>query len=236
MRNIVAIAKREMESYLAWPITYGVAAMMLALFGVRFSALLRTNQEASLRPLFTGVSVIFVFVAPVLTMRLLAEERRRGTIELLLTSPVRSGEVALGKFLASLGISALMLTPTLYYVFVLALFGRPDAGSIIALYLGLLLLAGALLAIGTLASALASNQFLAAGLGIGLGLLLWLLPAATAFAGEPLGKALRYLGVSSHLGDFLKGVVDTKDIVFYVSVMAGSLFLASRALESRRGS
>jgi ABC-2 type transport system permease protein len=234
MRSIIAIARRELDAYFAWPLVYVTTAVTLAIFGYFFATLLSLSREASLRPLFSQVTVVLAFAVPLLTMRLLAGERRSGTIELLLTSPIREGEVILGKFLAGLGIFALLLTPTLYYVVTLTLFGRPDAGPIVSLYLGLLLLGAALLSLGILASALTDNPTAAAILGLGFTLTLWLLPIAGGFVEEPWRGALTYPGVSAHLSDFLKGVIDTRDVVYYLSVTAGALFLAARLLQHRR--
>lgn len=234
MRNAFAIAKRELTAYFASPIAYVVTAAMLAIFGYFFSVVLFLSKQASLRQLFSSVTIILVFVMPLLTMRLLAEEHRSGTIELLLTSPVRDWEVVVGKFLAGFALYMLMLVPTLYYALVLEIFGNPDWGPIFTVYLGLLLMGGALLSLGTFTSALTSNQIVAAILGVGLILILWLIPAASQFVNPPLSTILTYMGLSSHFFDFTKGVIDTRDVVFYLSVIAGALFLTTRVLETRR--
>ena len=235
MRNAIAIARRELGAYFASPIAYVVTAAMLALFGYFFYLTLVLSKQASLRPLFGGyIIIVLIFIMPLLTMRLLAEEQRSGTIELLLTSPVQDWEVIVGKYLAALALYVLMLVPTLYYPIVLEIFGTPDWGPIFTIYFGLILLGGALASLGTFTSALTSNQIVAAVLGVGLILILWLLPAAGGLVGQPLGGVLLYLGLSTHFTDFTKGVIDTKDIVYYMSVIAGALFLATRALETRR--
>lgn len=235
MRGVFAIAGRELETYFASPSAYVVAAGMLALFGYFFSGFLFLSKQATLRPLAGQIIIVLVFVAPLLTMRLVADEFRSGTIELLLTSPIRDWQVVVGKFLASLALFAMMIVPTFYYVVVLKVFGNPDLGAIFSLYLGLLLLGGALLSLGTFASSLSSNPVLAGVLGVGVVLFLWLLPALAPFVDEPLKGIVRYAGLSSHFGDFTKGVVDTRDVVFYAGVMASGLFLATRVLEIRRG-
>ncbi len=234
MRNIGAIARRELQAYFAWPLVYAAAAATLALWGYSFYRLLSLSREASLRPLFNQVSVVLVILAPLLTMRLLAGERRNGTMELLLTSPIREGEIVLGKFLAGLGLYALLLTPTLYYVLTLALFGRPDAGPIVSLYLGLLLLGAALQSLGLLASAITNSPLAAAVVGLAFTLTLWLLPALAGLTEEPWRSILAYPGLSAHLSDFLKGVIDTKDVVYYLSVTAGALGLTAGVLRQRR--
>jgi len=235
MRNALAIARRELEAYLGSTIAYVVSAAMLALFGYFFYIMLYYTRQASLRPLFGGnILIILIFVAPLLTMRLLAEEQRSGTMEILLTSPVQDWEVILGKYLAGLSVYVLMLAPTIYYPIILVIFGSPDWGAIISLYLGLILLGAALVSLGTFTSALSSNQIVAAVLGVAIILVLWMIPAAGDLVGEPLRGVLQYLGLSTHFTDFAKGVIDTKGLIYYLSVTAGGLFLATRTLESRR--
>lgn len=234
MRNTFAIAKRELQAYFVSPIAYVVTAAFLVITGYLFSMILYYSREATMRYLFGNIATILLFVAPVLTMRLLAEEQRSGTIELLLTSPVRDWEAVLGKFLAGLALLVIMLALTLYYPLILERYGDPDLGSIAAGYLGLLLLGGALLAIGVLTSSLTSNQIVAAVLGVGLILILWLSQALSDVAGPPLAGFFSYLAFPTHYFDFAKGVIDTKDVIYYLSVIAAALFLATRSLETRR--
>lgn len=235
MRNTFLIARRELEAYFISPIAYVVTAAMLVVLGYFFSVILFVTRQASLRPLFGGSAlIVLLFVLPLLTMRLVAEEQRSGTIELLVTSPVRDWEIILGKYLAGLAFYLLMLVPTLYYPIVLEVFGRPDWGPIFTTYLGIILLGGSLLAVGTLASSLTSNQIVAAVLGVGMALLLWLIPSLAGFVSGPLADVLQYLGLSSHIADFAKGVIDTRHVVYHLSVTAASLFLATRILETRR--
>jgi len=234
MRNIMAIAKREVGSYFVSPIAYIVTAAFLVITGYLFAMILFYSREATMSYLFRYMTTILIFVAPLLTMRLLAEEQRSGTIEILLTSPVRDGEVVMGKFLASLCLLTIMLALTLYYPLILELFGNPDRGPIAAGYLGLFLLGGALLAAGVLTSSLTQNQIVAAVLGVAVALFLWLCGALTDFVGPPLGGFFHYLALSSHFFDFPKGVVDSKDVIYYLSVTAACLFLATRSLETRR--
>ena len=234
MRITFAIAKRELNAYFLSPIAYIVAAVILAILGYMFYLVLFWTKQASLRPLFEQITPILIIIMPLLTMRLLAEERRSGTIELLLTSPIRDSEVILGKFLAGFGLFALMLAPTAYYVLVLAVFGKPDWGPILTVYVGTLLFGGALLSIGILASSVTSNQIVGALVGMGIIALLWLLPSAGTFVSEPIRGILTYMGLSSHIAGFAKGIIDTADIVFYVSIIVGALFLATRVLEARK--
>lgn len=234
MRIIFAIAKREFQAYFVSPIAYVVIAAFLVVTGYLFSIILILSREATMRYLFGNVMVILIFVAPVLTMRLLAEEQRSGTIELLLTSPVKDWEVVLGKFLASLGLFASMISLTLYYPFILERYGNPDPGPIAGGYLGLLLFGGSVLSIGVFTSSLTRNQIVAALMGVGISLFLWLCDALANFASPPLSSFFSYLSLRTHFPDFAKGVVDTKDVVYYLSIIASGLFLATRSLEKRR--
>jgi len=235
MRRVWSIAKRELSAYFVSPIPYVMGAAMLAVFGYAFSSFLLVTRQASLRPVFGGRALlVLVFVLPVLSVRLVAEEQRNGTLELLLTSPVREGEIILGKFLAGLILYMLLLLPTAYYPLVLEIVGSPDWGAVLTAYLGMLFLGGALLGLGTLASTLARGPIAAALLGTALALCLWFLPAAATFIHEPSALILRYAGLSEHIADFAKGVVDTRHVVYYLGVTAASLFAAARILEARR--
>jgi ABC-2 type transport system permease protein len=234
MRTALTIARRELAAYFASPIAYMVAAAFLALSGYLFAVILITSRQASLSGLFFNVNVIMLFVAPLLTMRLLADEQSKGTLELLLTAPVRDWEVVLGKFLAALGLFAAMLVCTLLYPLLLwYVGGSPDVGPIVTGYLGLLLLAAAMLAVGTLTSALTENQIVAAVLAFGILLFLWLIDAAGNVA-SGAADVLRALSLPSHYDDFARGAINLEDVVYYLSLTIGALFIATRALETRR--
>ncbi len=234
MRNTLTIARREIQAYFVSPIAYVVAAAFLAIMGYFFAMILYYSREATMRYTLGNMSTVLLFVAPVLTMRLLAEEQRMGTIELLLTSPVKDWEVVLGKFLGSLTLYACMLGVSLYFPLMLTIVGNPDAGPVIAGYVGMLLLGGALLSLGVLTSSLTQNQIVAAVLGVVLIVLLWLASALGDVTGPPLSGVFQYLALSEHFYDFFKGVIDTRDVIYYLSVIAASLFLATRVLETRR--
>jgi ABC-2 type transport system permease protein len=184
--------------------------------------------------LFFNVTVVLIFIAPLLTMRLLADEQKTGTLEILLTAPVRDWEVVLGKYFAAMGLFLLMLVATLYYPFILwRIGGNPDWGPILSGYLGLILLSSAMIAIGTLTSAVTENQIVAAVLGFGVLLLLWLIESARNVA-PGAGEILAYLALPAHYDDFASGAINLDDVVYYVSMTVGSLFLATRILETRR--
>jgi len=237
VRNTVAIALKEFKSYLTSPMAYIVTGIFLALTGFIFGQSPSTYSETSIKGLweFWGI-LLLLLMASVFTMRLIAEERKMGTLELLLTSSVRDSEVIIGKFLGSLGIFTAMLLLTLYYPLLLWVYGDPDIGPIVASYLGLFLLGSTSLAVGLFASSLTSNQIVAAVVAGGILFALWFLGTATTFIPEALGEVISYLSLSYYFPDFLMGVVDTRGIVYYLSITALFLFLAIRSLENSRWS
>lgn len=234
MSRVMTIALRELRSYFASPIAYIVSAAFLVVTGYLFTLILFYSREASLRGLFGNISVLLIIVAPALTMRLLAEEQRSGTIELLLTSPVRDVEVVLGKFLAGLGLLSTMLGLTLYYPAVLFIYGNPEKGHVIAGYVGTLLMAAAFVSVGLFASSLSGNQIVAAVLTFMMLLMLWLISPAADFAGAPLADILRYMSIERYYSDFIRGVIDTKAVVYFLSIISVFLFATVRSLETRR--
>ena len=236
MRNVWTITSRELNSYFVSPVAYVVSAAFLLISGVLFSLILSSTMDASLRGTFSNITFIMILIAPVLTMKLLAEEQRMGTLELLLTSPVHDWQVVVGKFLGSLILFAVMLlAPTLLYVVLLTAFGKPDYGPILSGYLGVLLLGGAFLSIGVLSSSLTQNQVVAGFVGIVLLLLMWISDALSRIVGGgAVGDALTYLSITRHYDDFLRGVIDTQNIIYPLSVIAVALFIATQVLQTRR--
>ncbi len=236
MRNVWTITSRELQSYFVSPIAYAISALFLVLMGALFTLNLSFSQDASLRDTFNTMIFVLVLVSPALTMKLLAEEQRMGTIELLLTSPVQDWQVVLGKYLGALILFAVMLLlPTLYYVVLLFAFGSPDFAPIATSYLGMLLLGGSFLAIGVFASSLTQNQIIAFFACFVILLLLWIANAASSFGGvNRLTDALGYLAVTSHTDDFFRGVIDTTHIVYALSIIVVALFLATQTLQTRR--
>lgn len=234
MRNTLIIAGKETRTYFSSPMAYVVMVVFLGISGFFFASNLIYTQEATVRGFLLPGSFVLMLLCPILTMRLLAEEQKMGTLELLLTAPVRDSEVVLGKFLASLAMLGTMVGLTLYYPLLLFLFGAPDPGPVLSGYLGFLLVGAALLSIGLLASSLTSNQIVAAILALGLSILLWLIGGAAGMVGGLPAQILVYLSLPSHFGDFSWGIVDTKDVIYYLSVSAVFLFMAIRSLETRR--
>jgi ABC-2 type transport system permease protein len=234
MTNTLAIAERELKSFFASTVAWIIAAAFMAMSGFLFSVILLNSNEASLRFLISNLSVILLFVAPFLTMRLLAEENRLGTVELLLTNPVRDVEVVVGKFLGVMGFVLVMLLLTLYFPALLFVFGSPDPGPMISGYLGVLLQAGAFTSIGLAISSTTENQIVAAFLAFAINLILWLSESISQFVGAPLDKVMKFLSITSHFQDFSRGVIDSSHVIFFLSVVAAALFLTYLSLQSRR--
>jgi ABC-2 type transport system permease protein len=255
--NTLTICRKELNSYFRSPIAYGVMAFFALIAGYFFyvavlifvrrgteSMMMGQNfpmdvGEWVIRPVFSNISVIGLFLIPMITMRLFAEEKRSGTIELLMTSPLRDLEIILGKWMAALILYAAMLGLSLLSMALLFMYGSPDWKPMMVGYLGLLLQGGALLAIGTFISTWTKNQIVAGVAGFAICLLLWVLSWVSEFSNcGPgwfcLSSIISYLSVLSHFDSFQKGVIDTKDLVFYLSAIFVGLFLTARSLESLR--
>jgi len=236
VRNTTTIALREFKSYLASPMAYVVTGIFLVLTGFFFQSSPTTYSQTSINGFLGMGSILLLLLASVLTMRLLAEERKMGTLELLLTAPVRDSEVIAGKFLGSLGILTVMLALTFYYPLLLMRFGDPDWGPIATGYLGLFLLGCTSLAVGLFASSLTSNQIVAAVVAGGILGTLWFVGMAADLLPEALGEVIGYFSLSHYFPDFMRGVIDTRGIIYYLSITVLFLFLAIRSLESSRWS
>jgi ABC-2 type transport system permease protein len=241
VRFTLAIAWKEIRGYFTSPVAYVVALMFVALTGYFFvrsvdSILTGADfPEASLRETMTQISIfILPWLAPVLTMRLLAEEQKIGTIELLLTSPVRDWEVVLGKFLAAMTFFLVTLALTFWYVLMLEWRGNPDLGPLLSGYLGIILYGGAAISIGLMASSFTSNQIVAAVISLGILVLLTFLEVAANQVTGVTATIVGQMGMTTHFSDFVRGIIDTGNIVYYVSLMAVFLFLTVRSLETRR--
>jgi ABC-2 type transport system permease protein len=255
MRNILAIAAKDLRAQFVSPIAYVVLTGYLLLAGwfffnllARFTFLLNLylsfrNPEAMaqlnlnefvIAPLLHNLSVILVILVPVITMRSFAEEKRSGTYELLMTSPISVTEIVLGKFLGAFGFVFIMVLLTGIYPLILVLYGDPEGGVILSGLLGLLLLATAFVSVGLLTSSFTENQIIAAvSCLVGL-LLLYVIswPAETAGAG--MAAVLKYLSLTEHFGQLVRGVIDTRDLAYFASVIALALFLTQRSVESLR--
>ena len=235
MRVVQAVAWKEIQIYFSSPTAYIVGTIFLALAGFFFARDLGgLFPEASLSSFFQGATIVLVLLAPVLTMRLMAEEQKLGTIELLLTSPVRDWEVVVGKYIASLVFMVATLALTLYYAVLLFAFADPDPGPIYSGYLGLFMYGAAALAVGLLTSTLTSNQIVAAAVAMGILLVLYFADAASGSLGNTASTIIGQVGIKSHFDDFARGIIDTRHVVYYICFVAFFLFLTIRALEVRR--
>lgn len=235
MTNTLTIAWKEMRSYYSTPMAYVIGAMFLILTGIFFvTDVTSAFAEASVRGFVTWTSFFSLFLAPLLTMRLLAEEQKLGTLELLLTSPVRDWEVVLGKYIASLTFLLATIALTLYYVVLLYLFGDPDTGPVLTSYLGLALHGSAALAVGLLASSLSSNQIVAAVVGMAILLTFSFVDQVTGIISGIAVDIINGISMNAHFTDFTRGVIDTSHVIYYLSLAAVFLFLTIRSLETRR--
>jgi ABC-2 type transport system permease protein len=241
-----------MQSYFRSPIAYTVIALWALIGGFFFyfglSFFVQRSVESAMqgqafpmdinewivRPLLSNVNVVALFLIPMITMRLFAEEKRTGTIELLMTSPINDWEIVMGKWLAALGLYTIMLLVSLLNMAVLFRYGQPDWKPMAVGYLGLLLQGGCLLAIGTFISTCTSNQIVAGAIGFAVSLLLFVLNWVSEFGSTITDRVIGYFSVQAHFESFSKGVLDSKDIVFYVTMIMLGLFLTSRSLESVR--
>lgn len=236
MRNVLAIFRREFRATFDSPLAYIVVPAFLGLvggFSLFFQDLIG-DGVATLRPMFFWCAVSFLLLIPAVTMRLFAEERRTGSLELLVTLPVTEEEIVLGKYLAALALMTLALALTLTYPLTLGRLGELDFGATLGGYLGLFLLGAAFTAIGTAASAYTSNQVVA----FLVALILGLVPFATGFALDrvpaPLLPLVQYLSFDYHFGSLARGVIDTRSLVFYGTVVAAFLHIAVFGLQRRR--
>jgi len=237
MRNVLAITGKELRTYFVSLVAYVVTAGFLLIMGIFFAFVVMQapqSQNISLEPVLGSAPIILLLLAPALTMRLLAEETRSGTMELVLTSPVRDGEVVLGKYLASLLLFLFMLALTLVYALILLRFGNPDRGVLVSGYVGAALFGAAFLAVGVLASALTQNQIVAAVMSLATLLAIRLIDIFANLTRGALADILNYLSIISRYNDFLRGVISSQNVIYYLSVIAVALFLATRALETRR--
>lgn len=234
MSGLVAIWRKEMRVYAVSPLSYVFAAVFLFLAGLFFYLGVSLTGEASMRVMLGNLAVTLLFVLPMLTMRHFAEERRQGTLELLLTSPVPLGSIVIGKWLASMTLCAGLLAATGLFPAILAYYGDPDWGVVATSYLGLLLVAAAFCAGGLLASSLIDDQVAAGLLGVVILLPLWLVEQAEVLLPDAWAEAARPLGVLQHLRTFDRGILDSADILYFLTLTGVFLFLTWRSLESRR--
>jgi ABC-2 type transport system permease protein len=254
MSNVLAIANKELRSYFTSPIAYIVIGLFAALYGFFFWAILQyfvaqsmqmgqfgmqgpqsmnVNQQL-IRPLIQNVTILVLFLMPMVTMRTYSEEKRSGTIELLLTSPLSDFQIIMGKFLGAMALYLVMLAVTLIHIAILFIYGRPEWKPIVTAYLGLVLLGGCFISLGLFISSLTKNQIVAGMVTFAVFLFLWIITWIGSFSGPTIDKLTTYLSIIDHLDDFGKGVIDTTHVIYYLSFITFGLFLTAKSVDSER--
>jgi len=234
MSAAATVAKREIKTYFNSPVAYIVVMVFMLISGYLFFSQLFLEKQAELRYYFTLTPLIFTFIIPAITMRLIAEEKGSGTLEMLVTMPVREWEIVLGKFLAGMAMLAAIVGMTCLYAVTVTLLGPVDRGPIITGYLGLLLMGGAYVSIGVMASSLTRNQIVAFILAFAISFALFIFGQVVQYAPEWIGPVLSFLSMGNHFESLSRGVIDSRDVLYYLSVMMVSLIIATASLESRK--
>ncbi len=252
VRNVAAIAGKELRGYFGSPVAWVLLGFWAIIFGYFFNVYLAYFVQQGMqggafgpppsmhvntdmiRPLLGNASVLVLFFLPMLTMRSFSEEKRSGTMELLLTSPITDVEITLGKFFGAVAMYGALLLVTLVAILVLFGLGDPEWKPVLSGYLGLLLLGSCFLSLGLFVSSTTSNQVIAGAVTFALALLFWIINWAADTAGPTVGAVLNYLSVTQHFDDFSKGVIDTKHLVFYLSFILFGLFLTVKSVETER--
>jgi ABC-2 type transport system permease protein len=255
MRNTLTIAGKELKGYFVQPVAYVVLTVFLLLGGWFFFSMLRQfdemvqlvqmmGQQSSLEqmnlntrvidPLLHDLSIVLVIVMPALTMRVFAEEKRTGTYELLLTAPIRTGEIVAGKFIAAAVFTLIMVALAWIFPLILMIFGNPEVGVMFAGYLALALLSLTFAAVGLFTSSVTQNQIIAAISSFGILILLYVISWPAESGEGAVWAVLKYLSLPEHFSTMVRGVIDTADVVFFLSAILLSLFLTQRAVESAR--
>jgi ABC-2 type transport system permease protein len=234
MRSIAVITKRELKSFFDSPVAYIVVVVFLLVAGWMFFSALFLMGRADMRSFFApspfSPSLLLVILAPAISMRLIAEERKSGTLELLTTMPIRDVEVILGKFFAALGLVAAALLITLIYALSVSSIGDLDWGPVISGYVGISLFASSLLAIGLLCSTWTNNQIVAFIIGFVVCAALYFVYWLQFFVSDAIAPVVEFLSLAYHLENMSRGVVDSRDVLYYLSLTGGALFLAERSL------
>jgi ABC-2 type transport system permease protein len=231
----MAIAKREFASYINSPIPYILVTAYIATAGYMFfKQLFLPGAQADMRHFFENMPLLFCLIVPFVTMRLVAEERREGTLELLLTMPVTDWQLVTGKFLAALGLMCVLLLLTLAFPLTVSFLGPLDKGVTVACYFGALLMAGAFVAIGVMASSFTRSQIVAALVAFFIGFGLFLLGALIAVLPPSLAPLAGALSIGSHFMNIARGVIDSRDVLYYLSIIVICLLIAQTTLDSRR--
>ncbi|MCG8499446.1 MAG: ABC transporter permease subunit [Firmicutes bacterium] len=234
---MLAIFKRELKSYFYSPIGYIFVGFFLLLSGYFFATGNLMSGIADMKMVFGNLSIVFLFLVPILTMRLISEEKKSKTDQLLLTSPVSLTGVVIGKYLAAVAVFLISLLITGVYPIILYIFSSPSLGEILAGYLGFFLMGSAFIAIGLFISSMTENQVISAVASFGVLLLLWLIDMIVPFIQNPfIARAIEWLSILRRFQDFTLGILSLSPIVYYVSFSVAFVFLTVRVLEKRRWS
>jgi ABC-2 type transport system permease protein len=234
LSNTNTIFQKELRSYFNSAIAYVVIVVFFVLMGWFYASNIFLINIATLRNMFEFAGIVFLFVIPAMTMRLLAEERKSGTIEILSTKPLHDIEIVLGKFLASWAFVGITMLPTLIYYFIIVFLGDIDHGPVIGGYIGLILMTGVYVAVGLLASSLTDNQIVAFMLGLFFCIVLFFVDKMLIVMPEFATGILQFLSVDFHFSNIARGVIDTRDVVYFLSVLGFSLYLSVVSLERRK--
>jgi ABC-2 type transport system permease protein len=235
MENILCIFRREFRSYFDSPVAYIVLMFFLLIAGYFFTSNLFLVNQANLRTIFGIIPLLFVLFVPAISMRLLAEEKKSGTIELLFTYPIRDSEIVIGKYLAALGLIAVLLIFTFLYPLSVSTLGNLDAGQVISGYIGLFLMGAAYLAIGIFASSITENQIVAFIVALVVSFFFFILDKILFFVPTSLANILEYLAIEYHFQNVARGVIDSRNLIYFFSMIFVGLLLASHALSRRKG-
>lgn len=235
MRKMMSIYQKEMKTFFVSPVAYTISCIFLIIAGYIFAVIIFYTKEANLHVLFANLRFVLLLIAPILTMRLLAEEKKLGTDELLYTSPLTNYEIILGKYFATVTLYLIMLIFTLEFPIFLKIYGDPDMGPIYSGYLGLFLFGSAFISLGLFTSSITENQIIAAITSFGLLLMLWLISWATTFIPvEWLQDIFKSLSVTEHFNNFEKGIIDLGDVFYYLSFSFVFIFLTNQVTEAKR--
>jgi len=236
MNNILTIFRKELRSYFSSPVAYIVLAVFLIITGWFFTSNLFLGGVVTMRNVFDIIPFIFLFFIPAITMRSFAEEKKTGTIELLLTKPITDLDIVIGKFLAALALTAIALLFTWIYVISLSFIGKLDFGAVTGAYIGLLLMAGVYISIGIFASSLTHNQVVAFIISFLIVFALFMLNKVLIFLPSGLASIFEYLSIDYHFGNIARGVLDSRNLIYYFSGILIFILLTKTSLESRRWS
>jgi ABC-2 type transport system permease protein len=250
MRNILAVAGKEIRAYFMSPIAYIVIGFYALLYGYFYYVMLRFFERQSMQtmqmggnmninqmliaPVFMNAEVVLLFVLPMVTMRTYSEEKRSGTIELLLTSPLTDWQIILGKFIGAMTLFAAMMAITLIHIGLLFVYGQPEWKPVATTYLGMLLMGGCFISLGLFISSLTKNQIVAGMITFAAFLMFWVINWMGSFMGTTAQAVLAHLSIIDHFDDFSKGIIDTSHLIYYISFISFGLFLTARSVDSER--